>query len=235
MRGFGANEVDLRGMRSPVAALAITSATDGGVTATTRPGCRDGGVQRLVEAVVVADLVLGHPPGGQQHLVEHRRVHRLGASRRDQPPRLAVADHEPARSVSPAWASSAAKAASRSGRSRSGRRGPRRCRPGRRWSAPRPSGGSARCAAGGRAGPRASRDRGPRGSRPTAGPGPAARSAGAGMPRSGGGRPRSVPGCSASSPATSVEGRLVGQRPEAVPCCRRARGSRPPAGPPRPP
>lgn len=41
IRGFGPNDVDLRGIRWPRAAAAITSATVGGCTATTIPGCRD--------------------------------------------------------------------------------------------------------------------------------------------------------------------------------------------------
>ena len=39
IRGFGAKDVDLRGIRTPRAALAITSGTVGGRTATTIPGC----------------------------------------------------------------------------------------------------------------------------------------------------------------------------------------------------
>ena len=40
MRGFGAKDVDFRGIRTPRAAVAITAATVGGCTATTIPGWR---------------------------------------------------------------------------------------------------------------------------------------------------------------------------------------------------
>ena len=40
IRGLGENEVDLRGMRTPRAATAITSARSGGLTATTKPAAR---------------------------------------------------------------------------------------------------------------------------------------------------------------------------------------------------
>ena len=39
MLGFGANEVDFRGIRTPCSAAAITSERAGGCTAMTIPGC----------------------------------------------------------------------------------------------------------------------------------------------------------------------------------------------------
>ena len=195
MRGLGAKDVDLRGIRTPRAAVAITSATVGGCTATTMPGLAGRGVQRLVEAVVVADLLLGHPPGGQQHLVQHGGVDRAGPRRPEHGPGPAVRDHE----RGPVGVACAARPAARTPPPGPGRRAnssPRSaetsCRsdmvsaPTERWIGPICSGWSRWSTS--RASPWS------QGEPPSAAPGRAAPAAAGGRRRSGGARRRSAPG-----------------------------------------
>ena len=153
------------------------------------------GVQRLVQAVVVAHLLLGHAPGGQQHLVQHRGVDRAG------PP--------------------GARRWPRRGRRRPRTRpgpGPRPRRA-RRRTRSRGRGGGERVAAvgrdvlqvghgqradravdrpdrggGGRPGRRAAPARGPTATSPAGPPGRGARPGAGGRRRSGGARRRSAPG-----------------------------------------
>ena len=81
IRGLGAKDVDLRGIRIPSGGGGHHLGDGGRVDGDHDARLPRGGVQRLVEAVVVADLLVRDSPRGQQRLVQHRRVHRRWCGR----------------------------------------------------------------------------------------------------------------------------------------------------------